>query len=692
MVQVALLCAIVGLPRSTFVVDIDTDRSVAHLKKDIKDENTVDVLCDARELRLFLAKKDGAWLRDDGDLDRLIQTQGILDGMEEMRASWRLRKPSLFGTGVLLGKKVVHVLVMLPPTMPGPRSEPTTVGNAHSASQLVLSMFDKLSRLLWEIFSRLPILQRDTITVGGLTIPFAPTMWKDSSLDKFWKVFRECYSDADLAAGAVIALPEETFILGNDLLGSHIYIRHCYPQLWNTCLDTFECTRHLVILGSPGIGETYFCYLILLYLARDGKTVVYETGRRKMRILFSGELVIQGSRSDFDKILDLCETFYIVDGMKPQDYKAKTILVTSPRHEIRFEFHKFDCGSFYMPVWTEEEIFQCRELMYSDRPVNDVKECFRKWGGIARYVLRYATDQDQQKSLDEAIGKVDLKALIKSHGKLSGDDKLISHRILHYRVNDDFTEQGYTFASDYVLDIIYQQLYEHNRAKLVAFLDASRGFDLYAVIRGRVFERYVHSVLPQGGNFRVRRLTVGPKHITAGVNEGERKVKRAVVDEDTKTVHLPKLKNVVFERDEQVTSADLATYLRPKASNFESVDAMATPNILFQVTCARVHPCKRKGLCRVLDLLGKPAEPRLYFVVPPDIFDDFRYQAYQHNERKKQKDEDNIVEKLEQFVMEVSYAHEIPRIKEAEGEDPMKKKVKKVQDNVTREKCGLVSE
>uniref|UniRef100_A0AAV1TLR1 Uncharacterized protein n=1 Tax=Peronospora matthiolae TaxID=2874970 RepID=A0AAV1TLR1_9STRA len=119
---------------------------------------------------------------------------------------------------------------------------------------------------------------------------------------------------------------------------------------------------------------------------------------------------------------------------------------------------------------------------------------------------------------------------------------------------------------------------------------------------------------------------------------------------------------------------------------------MATPNILFQVTCARVHPCKLKGLCRVLDLLGNPAEPRLYFVVPPDIFDDFRYQTYQRNERKKQKDEDNIVEKLEQFVMEVSYAHEIPRIKEAEGEDPMKKKAKKVEDNVTREKCGLVSE
>uniref|UniRef100_M4BV71 Crinkler effector protein N-terminal domain-containing protein n=1 Tax=Hyaloperonospora arabidopsidis (strain Emoy2) TaxID=559515 RepID=M4BV71_HYAAE len=90
MVQVSLYCAIVGLPQSTFVVDIDTDRSVAHLKKAIKVENAANILCDAGKLRLFLAKKNGVWLRDDGDLDKLIQTERFLDGMEEMRASWEL--------------------------------------------------------------------------------------------------------------------------------------------------------------------------------------------------------------------------------------------------------------------------------------------------------------------------------------------------------------------------------------------------------------------------------------------------------------------------------------------------------------------------------------------------------------------------------------------------------------------------
>uniref|UniRef100_A0AAV1TI53 Crinkler effector protein N-terminal domain-containing protein n=1 Tax=Peronospora matthiolae TaxID=2874970 RepID=A0AAV1TI53_9STRA len=72
MVQVTLLCAIVGVPRSTLVVDFDTDRSVAHLKKATKDENAVKILCDTGELRLFLARKDGAWMRDNSHLYKLI--------------------------------------------------------------------------------------------------------------------------------------------------------------------------------------------------------------------------------------------------------------------------------------------------------------------------------------------------------------------------------------------------------------------------------------------------------------------------------------------------------------------------------------------------------------------------------------------------------------------------------------------
>ena len=136
MVQVTLLCAIVGLPRCVSAVKIDTNEVVGILKKAIKVENAANILCDAGKLRLFLAKKDGVWLRDDGDLDKLIQTEGFLDGMEEMRASWELSDPSLFGTGVMLGKKVVHVPVVLPRTMASPLGQSITVGVSRFPSRL----------------------------------------------------------------------------------------------------------------------------------------------------------------------------------------------------------------------------------------------------------------------------------------------------------------------------------------------------------------------------------------------------------------------------------------------------------------------------------------------------------------------------------------------------------------------------
>ncbi|DBA03722.1 TPA: hypothetical protein N0F65_004139, partial [Lagenidium giganteum] len=61
--------------------------------------------------------------------------------------------------------------------------------------------------------------------------------------------------------------------------------------------------------------------------------------------------------------------------------------------------------------------------------------------------------------------------------------------------------------------------------------------------------------------------------------------------------------------------------------NYQSVDAINKPDILFHVTGAHKHRCEQRGLYDVLKLLGNPTEPRLYFVLPPDRFTDFKYQG-----------------------------------------------------------------
>nr|BAP69161.1 RxLR effector candidate protein [Hyaloperonospora arabidopsidis Emoy2] len=394
MVQVSLYCAIVGVPRSTFVVDIDTDRSVAHLKDAIKAKNAVDVLCDARELRLYLAKKDVVWLPDDDDLDKLIQTEGFFDGMEEMRASWELSDPSLFGTGVLLGNKVVHVLVVLPPTMPVP--------------------------------------QGGAITMGGVTFPFMQTM--------------EAKPTSAIWSCSILHTLEQRWFMRLAKTSGHV--------------PYFQATR---------------------WFKDCGRTLI--------------------------KCLRSLKPFYVVDGVEPSRCDAKTILVTSPRKKI---WHKYSQRNgakvLFMPVWTEEEIYRCSDLLYSDTPVETVEKRFCKWGGVARYVLRYAKDKAKQKVLKEAIGQADLKLILSASVESSGVECDVSHRLLHFRVTRDFGYERFDFATNYIAEKVFHTLYQRNRIELIDFLSASYQLNDVAGFRGILFERYALSVLSQGGTFEFRRL------------------------------------------------------------------------------------------------------------------------------------------------------------------------------------------
>ncbi|KAF0693698.1 hypothetical protein As57867_015307, partial [Aphanomyces stellatus] len=71
--MLTLFCVVVG-EKSPFSVKIEANEFVSELKKKIKEENSSSIKCDAKELELYLALKDGAWLSDeDPDLEGLSQ-------------------------------------------------------------------------------------------------------------------------------------------------------------------------------------------------------------------------------------------------------------------------------------------------------------------------------------------------------------------------------------------------------------------------------------------------------------------------------------------------------------------------------------------------------------------------------------------------------------------------------------------
>lgn len=96
----------------------------------------------------------------------------------------------------------------------------------------------------------------------------------------------------------MIQEPSPIFILGNPNLGTSIFIQPFYPSLLSISLSVIATpdTPHLIILGTPGIGKTYFGYFLLHHLARTGATVV---GKITWPLsLYTNGLVMEGVISD----------------------------------------------------------------------------------------------------------------------------------------------------------------------------------------------------------------------------------------------------------------------------------------------------------------------------------------------------------------------------------------------------------
>ncbi|RKP20608.1 hypothetical protein ROZALSC1DRAFT_19110 [Rozella allomycis CSF55] len=457
------------------------------------------------------------------------------------------------------------------------------------------------------------------------TKPYSTTLsaaFDTSGLAAYWNALRVLeIGDAN----TVVNLPEDVHILGNLSIGKSWFVRPCYPLLLEKCLEIIAepTTPHLVILGNPGIGKTYFGYFLLHYFAKNNHTVVYERGKSNERYLFCSGVISWGSQSDFVPYLHDPNTIYIVDAFKPVDVAAKTILLSSP-------------------LWSKEEIQACRALLYASLSADDVDELYSKWGGVPKFVLENARDIFQQKKLDSAILSVDLDGLVKAIGNPDVYD-LPAHRLVHITVLDDFIYVTYAFASDYVADAVYSRLYVSKRQQLLNFIAASDSFGDLGVIRGVLFERFAHSIIQNGGTFKVRELF---ENSTRGPDE-------EVIFEPSRLV--------VFEQELEDIGDD-NVYEKPKTKIYEAVDSFIRKiAAMFQMTGARYHPPKQAGVHKVLNLMNNPEHPRLYFVVPKDRFTNFSYQKYVG--ANGQKLETGLsyrnVQKVRQFVLSIdvtSYA------------------------------------
>ncbi len=111
---------LVGVEGSAFSVDIDESGIIDDLKKVIKKENEGTIKCDARELQLYLAKRDDKWLKDDDHAVAQLENGIITDDIEamikaeQMRATWSIQECLDEKSMEALARRQIHVLVNLP--------------------------------------------------------------------------------------------------------------------------------------------------------------------------------------------------------------------------------------------------------------------------------------------------------------------------------------------------------------------------------------------------------------------------------------------------------------------------------------------------------------------------------------------------------------------------------------------------
>jgi hypothetical protein len=268
-----------------------------------------------------------------------------------------------------------------------------------------------------------------------------------------------------------------SWIGDSKILSKTVFIRECYIRLMAKALQLLRKRDYrrrncpVVIQGNPKIGKTSFAYFVLTYLAQKGVSVVYERRFDHRRYLFTPEFVAVGVSSNFafDIYLQQPSTFYIVDGFPVgTNSQAQTIVICNPcRTSWLMYKDTYMAELLFMPVWSENELLDCRELLYSNITVDDVKTNLIKWGGIPAYVFLPSTEIHQTTAIVE-----DAVKLVRSVQFYPQFDSMRSHVFLLVtaKVDKEFNLEWYMFLSDHIRDSVYHYLMKTDEKTFLVFI------------------------------------------------------------------------------------------------------------------------------------------------------------------------------------------------------------------------------
>jgi hypothetical protein len=287
---------------------------------------------------------------------------------------------------------------------------------------------------------------------------------------------------------------------------SKMFARPCYTKLlalvekhWSE-----ENTKHILLLGTPGTGKTYFlnyvAQVLLSEKERDFDIViafstfamwVSPTGEYATEALEDGNIPLR-----FQQYLEIRETIVLFDCtgsghcQPPGMAKCKVLVTSSPEFSKYSHYQKQVCQTLYMPLWNFEELELCRQECFPDIQAETLVKNFHLWGGVARYTIGDAA-HNAAINLEEALGRMNFSGaedLVKRWQTLDVQGTAVSHRLVHAQTSDMY-HISCQFASQYVCDKVFSGLVSEEEEKCKRFL-ATNNDSIFAAMRGQFHESY----------------------------------------------------------------------------------------------------------------------------------------------------------------------------------------------------------
>ena len=404
------------------------------------------------------------------------------------------------------------------------------------------------------------------------------------------------------------------------LSNPRIFVRECYKEMYDIIMrmnkeeDVKKRRRRFLVTGTPGIGKSLFAlYFIKRYLDENNCSAPFgfQRDRGKADIVTSnGNLYRDVPSAMYKSEKNLS---FFCDGVEKFEPNGpglpKLMIVTSSPDDARFkEFVKDNSVvRLTMPVWSSDELSRMYDALEMERLHERVVEIkyertvtnqslYDIYGGVPRSI--------------ESLNGIKMTEALENKGSIvaknffnvnrtfgTGPDIEKSYTLVHlvpkmkkdgsYNYFEKSAEVASSYVFDTIADIYNIRIFSTWRNYLAK--SGVRGID--ASLQGHKFENNFFLDLPKEMKLYALNKKGSPSS--------------KITDNDERIIKIPEI-TYKFDNYADISWKSNVLYV-PNGSNFESGDAFFIEGTkeeselyILQLTLAKTHPIKAKGLLRIV--------------------------------------------------------------------------------------------